>query len=819
MRKSTSLKRVFTVNFTLGLIIPVFLIGVVSTLISYSTVRDEIFRKNRLLSSFITATLQERLKQTRQELVIYKTFLEEKLADGKAVNLYLQNTVRAHESIVSAFILDKEGYVRYHWPHKESVIGTDRSGYDYYQNTQISGTSYWSPSFVSPQYQRLLSSLSIPMKDGVFTILLDVARIAGQIGKTANESKSTVAVVDQHGTYIVHTEPSKVLRGFSNPDFASLKREYTGTILEKQITYGGRQVICYFDFIEKDGWAVMVFQPVDEINRPLWLMVLSIIVVTLIVFLVALAVLSRQLRSILSVMGRLLTGVRKISEGNYAFRVKKEQYQELGELAERFNTMAQSVQSRENNLHKNQDQLEKAQRIAHLGYWEMSYDTNSMYWSKEIYRVLERDPEDFDGKFDSFLELIHPEDKDAVLSSYEKSHQTNTPKGVFSRIRRSSGEYCYVYHLFESVEETNSDIKTVGILQDISERRKAEEALMHSEKRFHTLFEDSPIAIEYYSSDGKLQEVNKTCLDLFGVSDAEEVIGFDLFEDPNISEEIISRLKNGDVVSYESEFDFEKVKELGLYSTSRSGIAYVGVTISPLILTGQKKTNGYLLNVQEITERKLAEEQIRSSLKEKETLLQEIHHRVKNNMQIIASLLKLQMNKQDDQQIKNVLRENQGRVYAMSAIHESLYQSENLSEIDFKSYLSNLIQMLLQTYAINPGKITYNIESPELKLNIDKANPLGLILNELISNSLKYAFPDDNKGEINIKLQELKEKEVELTIMDDGIGMPKDYEWENTYSLGLQLVRTLVENQLDGSIDMENTNGTRFTIKFNIGQI
>jgi len=123
--------------------------------------------------------------------------------------------------------------------------------------------------------------------------------------------------------------------------------------------------------------------------------------------------------------------------------------------------------------------------------------------------------------------------------------------------------------------------------------------------------------------------------------------------------------------------------------------------------------------------------------------------------------------------------------------------------------------MLLQTFSISQDKVLFEIESPELKLNIDKANPLGLVLKELISNSLKYAFPAERKGEIYVTMKKLN-KEVDLTVMDDGIGMPKDFDWKKSDSLGLKLVRTLVENQLDGSIDMESNNGTKFIIKFNI---
>jgi len=211
-----------------------------------------------------------------------------------------------------------------------------------------------------------------------------------------------------------------------------------------------------------------------------------------------------------------------------------------------------------------------------------------------------------------------------------------------------------------------------------------------------------------------------------------------------------------------------------------------------------------------------AKEQIKASLKEKETLLQEIHHRVKNNMQIIASLLGLQVNKQTIPEIKDILNENIGRVQAIAAIHESLYQSEQLSEIDLKCYIKKLSQMLLQTFSVSQDRVLFEIESPDLKLNINKANPLGLVLNELISNSLKYAFPDNTKGKIGIKLEQPNKNEILLTLRDDGVGMPNGFDWKNSKSLGLKLVRTLVENQLDGSLDMENKSGTKFTIKFYI---
>lgn len=219
---------------------------------------------------------------------------------------------------------------------------------------------------------------------------------------------------------------------------------------------------------------------------------------------------------------------------------------------------------------------------------------------------------------------------------------------------------------------------------------------------------------------------------------------------------------------------------------------------------------------QDITERKLTEDRLRSSLNEKQTLLDEINHRVKNNMQVIASLLKLQQNKKDKRDVDSVLQKNIGRVYTMAAIHESLHQSEKLSEIDLKAFIQKLTDMLAQVYPTDAGKIKFIIDIPDLKLGIDKASPLGLVMNELISNSLKYAFPGENQGKISIAIYPLNGTDFELHVADDGLGMPEDYDWKNEETLGLRLVKTLVEDQLNGSIEFRNQNGASFTIRFNL---
>jgi len=219
--------------------------------------------------------------------------------------------------------------------------------------------------------------------------------------------------------------------------------------------------------------------------------------------------------------------------------------------------------------------------------------------------------------------------------------------------------------------------------------------------------------------------------------------------------------------------------------------------------------------IQDITKQYYIGQDLKKSLHEKETLLHEIHHRVKNNMAVISSLLKLQSNSIEDQHVKNILKDSQSRIYAMLAVHETLHGSENLSEIDLKSYLSKIITSIFQTYSTDHRKVNLKSDIDETPISLNQAYPLGLVVNELISNSMKHAFPDERKGEICASIQKT-DNQLELVVNDNGVGISEGFDWKNSNTLGLKLVRTLVENQLDGSIDLESSNGTKFAIKFNI---
>lgn len=214
----------------------------------------------------------------------------------------------------------------------------------------------------------------------------------------------------------------------------------------------------------------------------------------------------------------------------------------------------------------------------------------------------------------------------------------------------------------------------------------------------------------------------------------------------------------------------------------------------------------------DITARKLPELQLKASLKEKEVLLKEIHHRVKNNLQVISSLLRLQAGYIKDEQALDIFRDSQNRVRAMAMIHENLYQSNDLARIEFSDYLRNLTNNLIRSYAINRNiKIKLNVD--QILLRIDTAIPCGLIINELVSNSIKHGFINSEQGEIYVEFLVLETGKYSLTVSDNGVGFTEDIELRKNQSLGLQLVWNLVE-QLEGSIAFHTKSGTLFAITF-----
>ena len=351
----------------------------------------------------------------------------------------------------------------------------------------------------------------------------------------------------------------------------------------------------------------------------------------------------------------------------------------------------------------------------------------------------------------------------------------------------------------------NEEKVVLSISRDITESKRAEKTLQESEKKYRDLAELLPQTIFETDLNGNITFVNHIGHQIFGYTPEELNKGINMIQ-ILVPEDRARAMKNNQRILNGEKLPFGEFTAL-----KKDGTTFPIIVNTNLIIQ-EDKIIGLRGILVDITELKDAENKIKASLKDKEVLLREIHHRVKNNMQIISSLLNLQIDYLNDEDAVDVLKESQNRVKSMAMIHEKLYLSTDLTKINFVDYIQSLISNLFYSYNVKEDHIKPILKIEDVNLNIETAIPCGLIITELISNCLKYAFPNQMKGKIIISLKQVEDK-FELIISDNGIGLPENININKIKTLGILLVKSLTE-QIDGKISIQRKNGTQFKITF-----
>lgn len=445
--------------------------------------------------------------------------------------------------------------------------------------------------------------------------------------------------------------------------------------------------------------------------------------------------------------------------------------------------------------------------LPNVAIYEYGEDTN--FVSENIMDILGYPAEEF-MKNESLFSNLMLEDDIITYDENVARWKREGAKGVISneiRVRNKQNEIVWLEdHMYE-VNPENAKAYYSGIMIDITQQKRTQLKMLETETKLTAILRNLPKVVIYQSGLGK-DFISENIADMIGYTPSEILENKYFFGSIMHKEDMI--LVKSSIANWHKEGD-EGILNMEFRVKKKNG-EFIWIE-DHMFKVKLNEKESYLSGILiDITDRKLTEQKISRSLREKELLLKEIHHRVKNNLQVVSSLLKLQSGYVKDKNSLNLLIDSQNRVRSMALVHQKLYQSKDFSEIDFPEYLKQLSEHLLNVFKTKSGNINVIVNSANVNLGIDLAVPCGLILNELISNSLKYAFPEGQKGVISINFI-FNEGCYEILISDNGIGFPKEVNYKETKSLGLQLVNTLV-GQIDGTIMMENTTGTTFKIQF-----
>ncbi len=511
------------------------------------------------------------------------------------------------------------------------------------------------------------------------------------------------------------------------------------------------------------------------------------------------------------------------------------------EIAERKRT--------EEVLRESEERWQLALRGNNDGIWDWNVKTNEVFFSTRWIEMLGYEEQEISHHLDESLMRVHPDDRDMVVKAVENHFSKITPFYIHEhRVLCKDGTYKWILDRGQGLWDENGNVvRMVGSHTDITERKQAEEALSsllerletiveqrtvelrqinnsleaeiterqriekalrESEQQFRAAFDQAAVGIAHVGINGQWLLVNQKLCDILGYT-SEELLLL-TFQDITHPDDLDNDLKyvkqmlTGEIPNY----SLEK-----RYFRKNGFLVWINITVS-LMHKPSGEPKYFISVVEDISDRKQSHQLIQASLLEKEVLLKEIYHRVKNNLQVISSLLNLQSAYIKDPEDMAIFQQSQQRIASMALVHEKMYQSPDLAKINLNEYVQDLVSSLCTCYEFNTNIISININvEQDISLGLDTAIPCSLIIHELVSNSLKHAFTGERAGEINIEIKKSSVNKIALVVRDNGQGLPSNFNFNNTASLGWELIDAL-SSQLSGDITINSDIGVKFQIDF-----
>ncbi len=461
----------------------------------------------------------------------------------------------------------------------------------------------------------------------------------------------------------------------------------------------------------------------------------------------------------------------------------------------------------EENLRQSQQRYEMAVSSGRVGVWGWNLITNEIYRDPILRDMLGYETNEIGNDMQSWLKLIHANDADRVKSRARDYLKGKSPDyEVEYRMRHKDGGMRWF--LTRGIAERDKHgvpHRLIGTDTDITALKQTEEALRESETRFRALTESTASAIFIIQGD-YFRYVNPAAEAMLGYSrkDIKSLRYWDPIH-PDMRAMVLRRgRRRQEGINEPEHYELKTV-------TRANEIRWLDYTATRIFYRGKPAILGTAID---ITDRKQSEDLIRTSLRDKEALLREIHHRVKNNLQIISSLLDMSGNKIDNQPVVDLLADARGKIHTMALIHMQLYQSDHFDRIHVEEHVRKLTAYLSRVYNPDGGRIAYRVHPSRVHLSITQAIPCALALNEIISNAFKHAFNGAKQGLVDITIDKPSQGRIRIEVADNGCGFPRAINLEEADTLGLKLVRNLIRKQLAGSVKIDSNPGTRVVLEF-----
>ncbi len=455
------------------------------------------------------------------------------------------------------------------------------------------------------------------------------------------------------------------------------------------------------------------------------------------------------------------------------------------------------------------NKLNDAQRISNIGSWDWDLRSGNIWWSDEMYRILGASPREYVPTLDANAGFIHPEDAASFREAFLKVLKSGGSLSLDMKTVAANGgvKHCHVQG--RVIRGAGGRPKRyIGVLMDITERKQMEEAIRENQAKLQSALASMTDAVFISDVEGRFMDFNDGFVTFHRFKSKDEcaktLVEYPAFLDVYAADGTLAPLETWAVpraLRGETVTNAE-------YSLRRkdTGETWVGSYSFAPIRDRSGVIVGSVVVGRDITDKKRAEEKLRGSLEEKVALLKEVHHRVKNNLQIVVSLLGLQANRTKNAEALEILNDARNRVRSMALLHEVLYRSGNLARISFPTYIADLCRQIAAFHGQAAQRVLLEHSVEDISLPLELAVPCGLIVNELVTNALKHAFPDGRSGKVLVEFHNVDERRLQLSVRDDGVGLSPGIDLENASTLGLLLVFELV-GQLGGWMTVEKPDG------------